>query len=361
MTVPRNGQRGLRICTTGLVVVVFPLALGLVVGSQATELPAKFQALEDLTGAFRPAFRAEDLADTRADMSTLSALGEQLSTDALPSLAERLGTTPEQLVVSLGEDYPAVGEGLAQLPTILRRFDTLVGRMETQADNFHEADAIPTNDLPATVVPYIGLLSGVLIAALAAVALLTGKVVRGTLRVAALVGIALVVTPLVLSMPSKAQAVDDLSHAFRPALSEEGSARLREDMVVAHALTDQLLSEALPALGGQGTRSDQVRRIFGQDLPAVVTGVEQLPRLLTRLDGLVDSITANVENFARADSIPTADLPTTLLCWLFVITGALLFVGASTAMLGARSSGARANRPPDAVLSPRVNLARRSS
>jgi hypothetical protein len=338
----------LRTCRIGLIVVL-PIALGLAVGTQDTELPAKFQALDDLTGAFRPAFRADDLAHTRADMNTLSALGEQLTTDALPSLAEQLGTTPEQLVTSLGQDYPAVGAGLQQLPTILRRSDALVGRMETHADDFHEADAIPAGDLPATVVPYLGLLPGVLVAALAGFALLTGKVVRGALCAAALAGVALAVTPLVLSVPSKAQAVDDLSNAFRPALSAEGSARLREDMVVVHALTDQLLTEVLPELGGPGTRSDQVQRIFGQDLPAVVTGVEQLPQVLTRLDGLVDSITANVENFARADSIPTADLPTTVLHWLFVVPGVLLFLVASTALLGARSSGAP---------SPRLNLAR---
>ena len=76
----------------------------------------------------------------------------------------------------------------------------------------------------------------------------------------------------------------------------------------------QLTSAALPGLASMlKVTPAQLDASLGQNFPAVATGLQQMPAILSRFNVLVTGIQQNVGNFQLADSIPTKNTPTTLL------------------------------------------------
>ncbi|MGZ4791415.1 MAG: hypothetical protein ACXWBO_06095 [Ilumatobacteraceae bacterium] len=303
----------------GVVLAVFPIASGLI---------GKAQGVDNLTDALRPTFGDSRLAQTRADMDTVQAMADQFTTDVIPALADRLGVSTENLLASLNTQYPDLAAGVSQFDTILPYFQGVVGGLEAQQDNFHKADAIPTKNLPALVVPFLFLVPGLILIAFALFGLLKSSE-KPAAWCAVVIGAVLVIAPLALSVPAKAQAVDDLTDAFRPAFSTAGIATTREYMNTIQAMADQLTTEAIPGLAEQLRMTvEEFVSFLGANFPKVATGVGQLGEILPRFQDLVAGVEANVDSFRKADSIPTDETPTTLLHWLFVIPGlALLGVG----------------------------------
>ncbi|MGH9042112.1 MAG: hypothetical protein ACRDZ3_17980 [Acidimicrobiia bacterium] len=319
------------------------LAIGAVMAVGALSLPAKTQGVDDLTNAFRPAFTAASLTQTRRDMDTVKAMATELDAKAIPALAAQLGATPDQFRANLAAGFPAVGAGMRQLPTILPYFDGVVGGLEAQAANFRLADAIPAKPFPATLVTYLFLLPGLALAAAAALGLLRPARFRTVaLGVAATVGVVLIVAPLALSVPKKTQAVDNLTNAFRPAFSAEGARTSRAHMDTVQSMADELTGKALPALAAQlKVTPDQLAKSLAANFPAVATGVDRLGTILPRFQALVAGVERNGSNFTLADSIPTGSTPTTLLHWLFVIPAGVLVATGSAGLLAARRVRAR--------------------
>ena len=337
-----------------------PIALGIVlvvgavmaIGALVISLPAKTQGVDNLTNAFRPAFTPQALTQTRRDMDTVKAMAADLDSKAIPALATQLGVTPDQFRGNLASGFPAVGAGMRQLPTILPYFDGVVGGLETQASNFHLADAIPAKPFPATFVTYLFLLPGLALAALALLGLLRPAPFRTiAFGVAAAVGVVLIVAPLALSVPKKTQAVDGVTNAFRPVFSVEGARTTRAYMDTVQSMADELTGKALPALATQLKVSpDQLGKTLAANFPKVATGMEQLPAILPRFQAIVTGVEANRANFRLADSIPTASTPTTLLHWLFVIPALVLVTAGSVGLLAGRRLRADKSALDPAVL-----------
>ena len=216
------------------------------VGAFALDYPTKTQAVDDLTGSLRPLFTDSGLAQVQADVATATDFASDFQTQAVPALAQRLGVAPDELVTTVATNYPAVGAGLQQLPEILRYFDGVQRTMAAQQANFAQADAIPTQDLPNTTVHWLFVALGVSAIALGTVGLATrGRVLPS---VTAGLGVAVVATTLLLSVPAKTTAVDDLTAAFRPVFSEQGAAQARGYLGTLEAMQQQLTTEALPGV-----------------------------------------------------------------------------------------------------------------
>lgn len=311
-------------------VTVFALVMGIVLVAIpiATDLFSKASAVDDLTGDLRAAFSDAQLTQADADMGAIEAMSAQLANDAIPALAEQFGTTPEQFAQGLAADHPAVGAGMQQLDTILPYFRQLVDGLRAQQGNFRLADAIPTKDLPAIVVPFLFLVPG-LVLVVAAVLALRRRAPRGlVVSLALAVAAVLVVAPLVLSVPAKTQAVDDLTDAFRPAFSSEGLATTRSYLDTVHAMVDELVADALPALAeGLSMPLADFQQFLGTNFPDVAAGLGSIDAILGRFDALVAAVEDDATSFHRADSIPTGGTPTTLLHWLFVVPGLVLLAG----------------------------------
>jgi LPXTG-motif cell wall-anchored protein len=142
--------------TLVVAVGVFWLASTLVFGYSK-----KTQAVDNLTNSFRPAFTNASLAQGGADIRVATNFAQQFQTQAVPALAKQLNLTPEQFVHAVGTQYPAVGNGINQLPQILTYFDTVQRTMSAQQSNFHQADAIPTKSLPNTTVHWMFVILGI--------------------------------------------------------------------------------------------------------------------------------------------------------------------------------------------------------
>jgi hypothetical protein len=326
------------------------------VGSQTAKLPAKTQGVDNLTNSFRPAFKPAALTQTKADMATVQAMSDELRAKTLPAVAGALKMTPAQLQAFIAQNFPAVNKGVSQLDTVLPYFSNLIAGLDAQAPNFRKADAIPTKNLPATTVPYIFLLPGLLLAGLSVLGwVLSSTAARRAVWGCGAVGLVLIVAPLVLTVPAKAQAVDNLTNAFRPVFTAQGAATTRANMDTVQNMSDELQAKMLPALAGalQMTPA-QLQAFIGQNFPAVAKGVSQLNVILPRFQGLVKGIEGNVGTFKKADSIPTKGTPTTLLHWLFVLPGIALVLTAGVALFLPWWSGARA---PTSRLAPAGRVA----
>lgn len=317
-------------------VAIIVIALALIAIPIVTSLVPKTQGTENLTDSLRPAFAPAALEQTRSDMSTMSAMAADLE-KALPAIADALGMSPEELNSFIGSTFPAVAEGVSQLGDILAYFDGLVGGLEAQAGNFRLADQIPTSNLPATSVPFLFFIPGAILLLAGAVGLLAPGSARGVPAwLAVVLGVALIVGPLVLSVPGKTTAVDELTDAFRPVFTQEGAAQTRAYMDTTKAMSDELVSDMLPGLAEALQMSpEQLNEFLGGNFPDLAAGVSQLGEMLPRFEGLVAGIETNIENFQDADSIPTSSLPATTLLWLFVVPAA--------ALVGSRGRGAGAS------------------
>ena len=330
---------GLFALLMGVVLVAIPVT---------TDLFSKAAGVDDLTDDLRPVFTDAQLTQADTDMAAIEAMAAQLSTEAIPALAAEFGASPDAFAASLATDHPDVGAGMQQLDTILPYFRGIVDGLGAQRDNFRLADAIPTKNLPALVVPFLFLVPGLVLLGLAVTALL-GRRTKLLVPVAVAIGAVLVVAPVMLSVPAKAQAVDDLTDAFRPLFSAEGMVTTRGHLDTVHAMVDSLVADALPALAdGLGMPAADFQAFLGEQFPAVATGLASIDEILGRFDGLVATVESDATSFHRADSIPTGGTPTTLLHWLFVVPGLVLVFGTPGAA-GVARADARRRAPASAV------------
>ncbi|ABG99148.1 conserved hypothetical protein (plasmid) [Rhodococcus jostii RHA1] len=183
--------------------------------------------------------------------------------------------------------------------------------------------------------PFLFLVPGAVLVLLAGGALLFGRgrdgnrLSRTALAVSVVVGLVFVVAPLVLAVPAKAKAVDELTAAFGPVFTDAGVAAVRSDMTVIAKMADQLQTQTVPALASAlKMDSTQFQDFMGQNYPDVATGMGQLNEILPRFEALVAGMENNVDTFQLAASIPTADQATTTLTWWFIIPGiALILLG----------------------------------
>jgi hypothetical protein len=210
--------------------LVLVLAVGVfwLVSTFAFGYPAKMQAVDNLTNAFRPAFTDAGIQQSKADIATINSFATDFQTKAVPALAKQLNLTPAQLVAALGAQYPDVGKGVQQLPVSLPYFNHLVEGLAAQEHNFQQADAIPTKTLPATTVHWLFVILGLLTLGIGLFGLLLRpKSAALLLSVSAAVGLAVIAVTMILSVPSKARAVDAMTDAFRPVFPTQGAAQTR--------------------------------------------------------------------------------------------------------------------------------------
>lgn len=314
-----------------------------VASALALDYPKKTQAVDNLTNSFRPAFSDAALDQSAADLRTSSTFADDFRTKAAPALARELHLTPEQLLTTVAQQYPAVGAGLTQLPQILGYFDSVHRTMAEQQDNFQRADAIPTKSVPNTAVTWLFVVPGILAIVLGVMGFFFRR--RLVPVLAAVLGVGVILTTLVISTPVKTHAVDRLNDAFRPIFTTQSVEQARGYVTTLQAMQTQLTNQALPGLAAElHVTPQQLTTTLAADFPTVASGLQQLPAILGRIDALVSAVGDNVGNFQLVDAIPTKDLATTSVEWQFAIPAAVLVLA------GVAGSAFRQRRSPVDVL-----------
>lgn len=293
----------------GLVLVIVPIAANLF-----TVAPA----FEDLTDGFRDNVMTDEaVAQARTDIAGLTAVSEEFATQVVPTMSGALGMDVPTFQGFVQQQFPAVAAGVEALPAIATQFTAVVDLIEAQQDNFTQADAIPTDDLPVTTVPWAILGIGV-------VALIVGLVmmVRSGLGalLAVVLGVLVVAGTLMFSLVGKSTAADDLNDALKPVYTQELIDQSEQALAVVGAMGAEMETGMLPALAQQmGMTAEQVAAFIGENFPTTATALATMPDTMGRFQALVGTFSSQLDNYNTIKSTTLAPI-----AWMVLIGGALI-------------------------------------
>lgn len=139
------------------------------------------------------------------------------------------------------------------------------------------------------------------------------------------IGIVLFAFPFVTGLFGKTSSVEKLTGDFRNTFTDKSLQQTRDDFDGVKAMADQLTGQTLPALPGLlDMKPNEFNSAVATNFPAVNTGLQQLPRILPRLETLVSALQAEQSDFKKADAIPFSFLPSTIVPPVLLVVGALL-------------------------------------
>jgi hypothetical protein len=317
----------------GVLLILIPLTANLF-----TVAPA----VERLTDDFRPEMQAAELTQLNQDLDGLVATQAEFTTKAVPQLATAVDMSPTEFSALLGQQFPAVASGLQSVPAVSQHFDGVLTVLAEERARFDKADAIPMKSLPATTVPW-----GLAVAGLACIGVAFMVPRRPGAATAVALGLLLVVGPLVLSLPGKADAADTMNSNLKPVYNAELVTGARQSLAGIQAMGTELQTKMLPALAGMLRMSEpQVQAYLLANFPTVTAGMASMPAALGRFERMVNAFDRSLDNYDTAKG--TELLP---IVWMVLAAGVLV-AGAGGYVLirgGAGAPVAAARKPRGAL------------
>ena len=309
VSLPRKISGGLVI----LVGVVF------IVVTLINNLFAVGPAFEDMISDFRPLLAEESLNTARADIAVLDAAGTEFQTAVAPGMAQALGMTPEEFGAMVQSQYPAVAQGMQALPEITATFSGLIDTLDSQRALFESADAIPTDDLPASTVPWIITISGLLAIAAGVMLFMPGRVWA---IIAVVLGAVLLITTFALNLPQKAADADELNENLTPIYTQELIDGAEGSLAVIGAMGQEMQTKMLPDLAANlGMSPDELNAFMGENFPATAAAMQSMPESLPRFEAFVGTFAMNLDNYETIQ--PVSFTP---IIWMMVIGGILILL-----------------------------------
>lgn len=288
----RQGPSVPRKVVSVLMIVVGLLFVALTLANNLFKVGPSF---EGLIGDFRPLLAQQSIDTARQDLAGLTAVSQEFQTKLAPAMSQQLGMTPEQFAGMVSDQFPAVDAGMKAIPQAVPAFGGVLDTLQAQRPLFESADAIPTTNLPATTVPWGLLAAGIL-------SIIVGVMVWFTRRAGAvlalILGAALVVAPLVLSLPQKAADADQLNKNLTPVYTQTLVDQSKQTLVTLGAMGEQMQTSMLPALATQlKMQPDQLQTFLAQNFPTTASALTSFPTTMKRFQGLVSTFDANLDNF----------------------------------------------------------------
>jgi hypothetical protein len=299
--------------------VVILTGIALIAVLFVAQLFTRAPAFERVTDDFRVAMTDGAMAQMQEDLMTTEAMSVQMTEQMVPELATSMGMTPEEFSAFAETSFPAFSTGMTQLPEITATFQGLGADMAAQQENFEAADAIPTKDLPATTIPW-AVLAVALIAIGAGVLMLwskTGSYVAIALGLVTIAGI------VAFSLVDKAGKADDMNSGFRPIMTEEGVAGAQNSLAVVNDMSFEMQETMLPALAEQmGTSTDELTASIATQYPDVGAGMEAMPGMLERFDGMVSTMSGSLDDYLTIEPLSLSPI-VWILMWAGVVIAAI--------------------------------------
>lgn len=322
-----KGRRG--VARGVLAILVMAVGVIVIISTFTNNLFRVGPDFESLMGGFRPIIAQQSIDTAKADLAGLSAVGDEFQTKVAPAIAGQLQMTQEQFAGMVSQQFPAVDAGLKAIPQAVPAFNGLLDTLASQRALFNSADAIPTSSLSATTVPWsmlaVGLLT-VLIGALIWFKRRTGAML------AVLLGAALIVAPLVLSLPQKASDADQLNANLKPVYTQALVDQSKQTVATIGAMGTEMQSSMLPALATQLKMTpDQLNTFMQAQFPTTAAALASFPTTMQRFQGLVDTFSANLGNYDVLKQVSFVPI-----IWTLILAGAALVLLGGLALLSGR-------------------------
>lgn len=306
------------------------MGVGLMAITLISNLFAVGPAFENLIVDFRPALTQSSIDTARADIAGLSAVQSEFTTKLAPALSQQLKMTPEQFNGFVSQNFPAVAAGMGALPSVVPTFNGLIDTLDEQRPLFASADAIPTENLPATTVPWAMFGAGLLV-------LLIGLLMLRSLKAGAasaiVVGLLLLLMPVALSLPAKAADADQLNANLKPVYTQELVTNAKGALATVGAMGNEMQTKMLPALATQLKMTpEQLQTFLGSNFPATAQALQTMPASMERFNGLVQVFDKNLANYNILKPVGLASL----ILILMVVGGLVAGLGALTVLKGRR-------------------------
>lgn len=296
------------------------IAVGIVIFASAftANLFTVAPAFEDLTDGFRDTVMTDAAVEqARADIAALEAVSAEFESSVAPTLAASLEMDQATFAGFMQSEFPAVAAGAESLPAITAQFNDVINLIDSQQANFARADEIPTNNLPATLVPWEIALIGLLGIGIGALMMRRS---RAAAIAAVVVGLLAVGGAVALSLVDKSNAADDMNEAFKPVYTNELVVQSQGALNVVGAMGNEMQTTMVPALAQQqGMSVEQMQGFIAESFPATAAALQAMPDALERFNGMVTVFDSQLENY---DTIKSTAL--TPVAWTVVVGGVLM-------------------------------------
>lgn len=132
---------GFAMMAPGMVAPALGLLLGAVmlISPLTTSLPQKSADADTLNDHLRPVFTTTTVTGLRTSLATLQAMGAELQTTVVPTLAQRLGVSPTEAQQFLARSFPVLSAALPQFPTAFTRLGQTIDVVDRNIVNFRNA------------------------------------------------------------------------------------------------------------------------------------------------------------------------------------------------------------------------------
>jgi len=310
--------------------LIVAIGSSFVVATFATRLFTVAPAFERMTTSFRPQMKTESIQALRRDLAGLTAVQKEFTQKAVPALATALKLTPAQLNGMLQKQFPAVAAGMAAVPQIGTQFGSVLATLQNEQARFAKADAIPTSSRPATTVPWLLLVAGIVTVGVGIVVLRSGRL--GPV-LAVVLGAVLFIAPLAMSFPSKAGAADTMNNHFKPVYTTSLVTGAEHSLATMQAMGTEMQTKMLPALSGMlGLSPAQLQAYLQSNFPVVSQGLAGIPAALGRFGSLVATFGKSLPDYVAAK-----DTSLTWLVWLMIGGGLVCLATGAFASGGKRA------------------------
>ena len=312
----RENASKLRMATAVAMMVLGLSFMGLTVVFNLFHVSSAF---ESLTGGFRPVMTQQSVTTARHDIAALSAASTEYQATVIPTLAAQLNVTPAQLTWLTGQQYPAVAKGMTDLPTMVPEFTKLISTIDQQRPLFRSADAIPTKNQPATTMPWMLLVVGAGVFALGAYTWFAPR--RGA-EIAIVVGMLLLGSPFLLSLPQKAADADQMNSNLQPVYTQQLINNAHAGLTTLGAMGTQMQTKMLPDLAKQlKMQPAQLQAFMDQTFPATATSLADMPAAMSRFQNLVTVFQQHLKDYEVLK--PVSLVP---VVWFMIVGGGLLLL-----------------------------------
>jgi hypothetical protein len=309
--------------------VVLAVGVVFIVSTFANDLFKVGPDFEEMIDDFRPMLAEDSIAAARADLAMLGGVGTELETAIVPALSQQLGMSAEEFTGFTATSFPDVANGVQALPQIVPEFNGLVDTLDSQRELFESADAIPTESLPATTVPWVLFFAGLIL--IAAGVLLYRPGGLGLASTGGL-GVLIVIGTLLLALIPKAADADELNGNLESFYTADTVERAKGALATVSAMGTQMQEEMLPALGQQlGMSGEQLNGFLGENFPTTAQALQTLADALGRFSGLVEAFDANLDNYETIK--PVAFSP---IIWTLFLGGVVTLAAFGLAVWGRR-------------------------